>query len=92
MILIPLTAETIHEFSQRYGVVIEIKQTEKQKTNEKTEQFKKRVNKAIDTALNQIERNEYYTELIINKIKPENIIKLAIVFAGKEPYINKLAE
>ncbi len=71
------------------GVVIEIKQIEKQKINEKDDKFKERTNNAIDTALNQIEKNEYYTELIINKIKPKNIIKLAIVFAGKEPYITK---
>lgn len=30
--------------------------------------------------------------MYVNKIKPENIIKLAIVFAGKEPYINKIKE
>ena len=49
--------------------------------------FKTRINKAIKEALNQIDRNRYYKELIDNKIKPENIIKLAIVFAGKEPFI-----
>ena len=74
------------------GIVIELKQIEKQKNNEKKENFIKRINKAIDTALNQIEKNEYYTELLTNKIKPENIIKLAMVFAGKEPYINKLTK
>ncbi len=72
------------------GVVIEIKKIEKQKTNENEEKFNERINNAIDIALNQIEKNKYYTELIINKIKPENIIKIAIIFAGKEPYITKI--
>ena len=72
------------------GIVLEIKQIEKQKTNEKNEKFKERINNKIDEALTQIEKNEYHTELITNKIKLENIIKLAIVFAGKEPYILKL--
>jgi hypothetical protein len=69
------------------GVVIEIKQMEKRKINEKKNNFNKRINNEIKNALAQIDINEYYTELIINKIKPENIIKLPIVFAGKEPYI-----
>ncbi len=71
------------------GIVIEIKQIEKQKINEKDDKFQKRINNMLDKALAQIEKNEYYTELITNKIKPENIIKLPIVFAGKKPYINK---
>ena len=74
------------------GIVIEIKTIEKQKTGEKDDNFKLRINTSIEKALNQIDKNEYYKELIINKIKPENIIKLAIVFAGKEPYINKLKD
>ena len=78
-----------HE-KQQNGIVIEIKQTKKQSINEEKEYFKKRINKSIDEALKQIEINQYHTELITNKIKPENIIKLPIVFAGKEPYILKL--
>jgi len=72
------------------GIVIEIKTIEKQKETESDEKFRARINNSIENAVRQIERNEYYKELIINKIKPKNIIKLAIVFAGKEPYINKL--
>ena len=72
------------------GIVIEIKQIEKQKENEKDNKFRERINNKIKDALSQIDRNEYYTELIVSKIKPENIIKLAIVFAGKKPYINNL--
>ncbi len=72
------------------GVVIEIKQIEKQKIKEGNEKFHTRVNKEIDTALQQIEKNKYYKELIINKINLDNIIKIAIVFAGKEPYITKI--
>ncbi len=76
----------------QHGVVIEIKQIEKQKETEDDKKLRKRINAKIDDALSQIDRNEYYTELIANKIKPENIIKLAIVFVGKKPYINKLPE
>ena len=72
------------------GIVIEIKQTEKQKINEDDDKFKSRINKKIDEALKQIEVNQYHAELITSKIKSENIIKLPIVFAGKEPYIIKL--
>ncbi len=70
------------------GVVIEIKSIEKRGNAEAEEDFIKRVNNEIKSALSQIERNKYYTELIENKIKPDNIIKLPIIFAGKEPYIN----
>ena len=69
--------------------MIEIKQIEKQKETEESGTFTERINNSIDKALNQIDKNDYYKELRINKIKPENIIKLAIVFAGKEPYILK---
>ena len=69
------------------GIVIEIKQIEKQQKAEKEENFKSRINKKIDEALRQIDINEYYTELLENNIKPENIIKLGIVFAGKTPYV-----
>ncbi len=76
----------------RNGVVIEIKQIKKQRANEKENKFNKRINTAREKALTQIEKNKYYKELIISKIKPENIIKLAIVFAGKEPYVTKQNE
>ena len=39
-------------------------------------------------ALGQIDKNKYYKELIDNKIS--NIIKLPIIFAGKEPHISLL--
>ncbi len=46
------------------GIVIEIKQIEKQKKNEKdSSKFKERINKELDEALQQIDKNEYYTEL-----------------------------
>ena len=78
--------------TKKNGVVIEIKQIEKQKTNEKDDKFNLRINNAIESALNQIDKSKYYKELIINKIKSKNIIKLAIVFAGKEPYITKIKQ
>ena len=70
------------------GVVIEIKQIEKQKDNESDFDFAKRINTYLQAAQNQIERNKYYKELIDNKIDKNNIVTLPIVFAGKEPYIN----
>ncbi len=74
------------------GVVIEIKSIEKRGNSETEDNFIKRVNNEIEMALNQIDKNKYYTELIENKIKPENIIKLPIVFAGKEPYITPITK
>ncbi len=71
----------------KYGVVIEIKQIEKQKNKEFDNDFKERINVNIKNALSQIDRNKYYKELIDNKIEQSKIIKIPIVFAGKEPYI-----
>ena len=68
------------------GVVIEIKQIVKNE-KEQDKSFTKRINTKIKEALYQIDKNKYYTELIENGIKPENIIKLPIVFAGKEPFV-----
>ena len=42
--------------------------------------------KSLLGLLAQIDRNKYYKELIDNKIEYKRIIKLSIVFAGKEPY------
>ncbi len=75
-----------------YGIVIEIKSVEKRKPKEKDNQFIDRINKSINKALQQIELNKYYSELIENNIKSENIIKIAIVFSGKEPYIKSIDE
>jgi len=72
------------------GVVIEIKQIKKQQENESKSDFTERINKQIETAKSQINRNKYYKELIDNKISEENIIKVPIVFAGKEPFIAQL--
>ena len=69
------------------GVVIEIKQIEKQRKKENDNDFIKRINTQIKIAVNQIDRNRYYKELIDNKIEIARIIKIPIVFAGKEPYI-----
>ena len=72
------------------GVVIEIKQIEKQKKVESKQDFSERINKTIKKALNQINQNNYYKELIDNKIQKDKIIKIPIIFAGKEPFITKL--
>ena len=71
----------------KIGVVIEIKQTNKQQKGESNNLFINRINKQIKLALNQIDRNKYYKELIDNKIDKNRIIKVPIVFVGKEPYI-----
>ncbi len=72
------------------GIVIEIKSIEKQKESEKDADFIDRINNSIEEALKQIETNKYYAELLENNIKPENIIKIAMIFVGKEPYIKKI--
>ena len=68
----------------KYGIVIEIKQITRG-DNEKEESLRDRINKKIHEAKAQIDHNQYYKELVDNKIS--NIIKLPIVFAGKIPYI-----
>jgi len=68
----------------KFGIVIEIKQIAKQET-EKDIDFINRINDKIKEAQKQIDNNMYYKELLANKVN--KIIKLPIVFAGKEPYI-----
>ncbi len=68
----------------KYGIVIEIKQIVRDEKDD-TEGFNKKIDDKITEAKKQIDKNKYYKELIDNKIF--NIIKLPIVFAGKEPYI-----
>ena len=77
----------IPQNKSKNGVVIEIKQIEKQQEKEKNDDFNKRINEQTKITTNQIDRNKYYKELIDNKINKNNIIKIPIVFAGKEPYI-----
>ena len=71
----------------KYGIVIEIKQISRQE-KETQDAFSNRINNKIMEALGQIDKNKYYKELIDNKIS--NIIKLPIIFAGKEPHISLL--
>jgi len=73
----------------KYGIVIEIKQIKKL-DNEDEQVRNKRINTKINEAAMQIEHNKYYKELIENKIS--KIIKLPIVFVGKEPYILMIQE
>ena len=75
----------IPHIKTKNGVVIELKQIDKRGEKETDDEFHKKINNKLTEALNQIERNKYYKELIAHKI--ENIIKLPIVFAGKEPFI-----
>jgi len=76
----------------KYGIVIEIKQIEKQKKKEQNKDFYKRINEQIEIAENQIDKNKYYKELIDSKITEEKIIKVPIVFAGKEAYVLQIKE
>jgi len=64
--------------------VMELKQIEK-RDSETEMDLNERIQAKLKDALNQIDKNEYYKELIDNKI--ERIIKLPIVFAGKVPYV-----
>ena len=68
----------------KYGIVIEIKQISRG-DNKSEQDFRDRIDKKIHEAKSQIDDNQYYKELVANKIP--NIIKLPIVFAGKVPYI-----
>ncbi len=74
------------------GIIIEIKKIDGQGDKEDNKTFKKRINNEIENALQQIERKKYYTELLSNKIELDKIIRVPIIFAGKEPYITKLPE
>ncbi len=78
------------ELKENNGVVIEIKRTEKRKENEKNEDFNKRINDKLQDAKNQICQNKYYQELLDLGLSEKNIVKVAIVFAGKEPFVNKI--
>lgn len=66
------------------GIVIEIKQIERKK-RESVKKFNERIQKELNSALSQIEDNGYYKELIDHKVS--NIIKLPIVFSGKEAFL-----
>ncbi len=68
----------------KYGIIIEIKQIVREEKDDNAS-FNKKIDTKIKEAKNQIDKNKYYMELIDNKIS--KIIKLPIVFAGKEPYI-----
>jgi len=85
IMLIPIVKSRHGE--AQHGVVIEIKQL-----NVKTGHIlsQQEINNEIENALSQINKNKYYKELIDNKIKEDKIIKVPIVFAGKEPYILKI--
>ncbi len=72
------------------GFVFEIKRTDKQKINEKDTDFYDRINNLITKALDQINKNQYCTDLLDYGIAEENIIKIPIVFGGKIPYVNKI--
>ncbi len=72
------------------GIVIEFKTIAKQGKNESGKNFKIRINKELDLALNQIEKKRYFKELLEHKIKAKNILKIPIVFVGKMPYMSKL--
>ena len=78
--------------SKNNGVVIELKRINGQAENEEYESFKDRVNSEIENALQQIERKKYYKELLSHQLELSRIIRVPIVFAGKEPYITKMTD
>lgn len=61
-----------------YGIIIEVKTMAKDATE-------KQINTKLKKALGQIEKNEYYKELIIHNIPKR--IEIAMVFVGKKVYI-----
>ncbi len=67
---------------------VELKSIKNRQKNESKENFQKRVNAAITKAEKQIEIKKYDKELKDSKVK--NIIKLAIVFVGKKPYVKTI--
>ena len=71
------------------GVVMEIKQIENRE-NESQNELAKRVNNKLKEAMNQIESKKYYKELLAHNVP--KIIKLPIVFVGKEPYVRLIEE
>ena len=71
------------------GVVMEIKQIENRE-NESQNELAKRVNGKLKEAMNQIESKKYYKELLAHNVP--KIIKLPIVFVGKEPYVRLINE
>ena len=62
----------------KYGVVIEVKAMEKDSTQNQ-------IDTQLGDALKQINKNQYYKELIEHQI--EKRIEIAMVFVGKEIYI-----
>ena len=61
-----------------YGVIMEIKQMDKDSTSEA-------IDKKLDEALGQITKNKYYKELDAHQVK--NRIEMGMVFAGKAAYV-----
>jgi len=64
---------------QAYGIIMEIKQLKKNASVG-------RIKVEISDALKQITKNKYYKELLAHKV--QNRIEMAIVFVGKEVYLD----
>ncbi len=67
------------------GAVVEIKSLPPRREGEDDEAFEARVGKALDAALEQIERGRYHQELLDHGIPAERVSRCALAFAGKEP-------
>lgn len=65
--------------NSKYGIIIEIKQLDKDASP-------KRIDAELSDALKQITNNKYYKELIAHHI--HNRVEMAMVFVGKEVYID----
>jgi len=62
----------------KYGIVIEIKAMSKEATQQE-------IDAKLEEALKQIQKNEYYQELITHNIPKR--IEIAVVFAGKKVFL-----
>jgi len=70
---------------QTQGWIMELKAIEKQGKDETWEHFRQRIDKALDEALQQIERLQYVEEL--RQAGVSRIDRIAIVFAGKQAFV-----
>ncbi len=80
----------IPRLTTKNAIIIEFKKAEGQAEKEDYETFINRINAEIDSALQQIERKRYYSELLTYKIDLSQIVRVPIIFAGKEPYVRKV--
>ena len=57
----------------KFGIVIEFKQIKK-RHNEEDKDFRERIDTSIEKARDQINENQYYKELLANKIEKKTLL------------------